>query len=201
MFGACKLLCCVEQNHLQLIGLALWMHGPSRRQISLVNIVVGLIGSDGILRSICLMGSTIAEDSTANNQSRAIIFIHRVYPTTRRFNFTANYPNGHGDAFHDWMRRYHPGELMMPVSHTLGGYQKDTSFVGALLVYMGHRFFVQFLHEELCSSSKENILQMNMFIILRATDMIAQLHIASIIFIAVVIPVRWLAGKTRAWPS
>jgi len=115
----------------------------SRRQISLVNIVVGLIGSDGILRSICLMGPIIAEDSD----------------------------------------------------------QKDTSFVGALLVYMGHRFFVQFLHEELCSSSKENILQMNMFIILRATDMIAQLHIASIIFITVVIPVRWLAGKTPAWPS
>jgi hypothetical protein len=45
----------------------------SRRQISLVNVVVGLIGSDGILRSICLLGSIIAEDSTADNQSRAII--------------------------------------------------------------------------------------------------------------------------------
>ncbi len=74
-------------------------------------------------------------------------------------------------------------------------------FEGALPVYMGCKFFVQWLHEELCSSSKENILQMNMFIILRATDMIAQLHIASIIFITVVIPVRWLAGKTPAWPS
>jgi hypothetical protein len=46
----------------------------SRRQISLVNVVVGLIGSDGIFRSICLLGSIIAEDSTAENQSRAIIF-------------------------------------------------------------------------------------------------------------------------------
>jgi hypothetical protein len=45
----------------------------SRRQISIVNVVVGLIGSDGILRSICLSGSIIAEDSTAENQSRAII--------------------------------------------------------------------------------------------------------------------------------
>ena len=45
----------------------------SRRQISLVNVVVGLIGSDGILKSICLSGSIIAEDSTADNQSRAII--------------------------------------------------------------------------------------------------------------------------------
>ncbi len=45
----------------------------SRRQISLVNVVAGLIGSDGILRSICLSGSIIAEDSTAENQSHAII--------------------------------------------------------------------------------------------------------------------------------
>ncbi len=43
----------------------------SSRQISLVNVVVGLIGSDGILRSICLSGSIIA--ATAENQSRAII--------------------------------------------------------------------------------------------------------------------------------
>jgi hypothetical protein len=115
----------------------------------------------------------------------------------KEFNFTANYPKGHGDAFHDWMRRYHPGELMMPVIRTLGGDRQDSSFEGALPVYMGRKFFVQFLHEELCSSLKENILQTNMFIILRATEMIAQLRIASIIFIAVVVPMRWLAGKTH----
>jgi len=115
----------------------------------------------------------------------------------KEFNFTANYPKGHGDAFHDWMRRFHPGELMMPVICTLGGDRQDSSFEGALPVYMGRNFFVQFLHEQLCSSSKENILQTNMFIILRATKMIAQLRIASIVFIAVVVPMRWLAGKTH----
>ena len=86
---------------------------------------------------------------------------------------------------------------MMPVIRSLGGDQQDTSFEGALPVYMGRRFFVPFLHEDLCSSSKENILQMNMFIILHATEMIAQLRIASIIFIAVVVPMHWLAGKTH----
>jgi hypothetical protein len=39
----------------------------------------------------------------------------------KEFNKTANYAKGNGDAFDDWMRRYHPGELMMPVIHTLGG--------------------------------------------------------------------------------
>ncbi len=86
---------------------------------------------------------------------------------------------------------------MMPVICTLGGDCQDSSFEGALLVYMGRKFFVQFLHKELCSSLNENILQTNMFIILRSTKMIAQLHIASIVFMAVVVPMRWLAGKTH----
>ncbi len=115
----------------------------------------------------------------------------------KEFNFTANYPKGHGDAFHDWMRRYHPGELMMPIIRTLGGDHQDSLFEGALPVYMGRKFFVQFLHEELCSSTNENILQTNMFIVLRSTKMIAQLRIASIVFMAVVVPMRWLAGKTH----
>ncbi len=83
----------------------------------------------------------------------------------------------------------------MPAICTLGGDCQDSSFEGALLVYMGRKFFVQFLHEGLCSSSKENILQTNIYIILRATKMIAQLQVASIVFIAVVVPMHWLAGK------
>jgi hypothetical protein len=62
---------------------------------------------------------------------------------------------------------------------------------------MGRTFLVQFLHEKLCANPKENLLQTNMFIILQATKMIAQLHTASIIFIAIVVPMRWLAGKTH----
>ncbi len=110
---------------------------------------------------------------------------------------SAYYPKGHGNAFHDWMRRYHPSKLMMPIILTLGGDRQDSSFECALPIYMGHEFFVHFLHKELCLSSKENILQTNMFIISRATEMIAQLHIASIVFMAVVVPIRWLAGNTH----
>jgi len=28
----------------------------------------------------------------------------------KEYNFTANYPKGHGDAFHDWLHKYHPGK-------------------------------------------------------------------------------------------
>ncbi len=39
----------------------------------MVNVIIELLGTDGKLKSICLSGSIIAEDSTAENQSRAII--------------------------------------------------------------------------------------------------------------------------------
>jgi hypothetical protein len=45
----------------------------SRRQISLVNVIIGILETNGKLKSICLLGSIIAEDSTAENQSHAII--------------------------------------------------------------------------------------------------------------------------------
>ena len=88
-------------------------------------------------------------------------------------------------------------KLMMPIIRTLGGDCQDSSFEGALPIYMGRIFFVQFLYKELCSILKENILQTNMFIILRATEMIAQLRIASIVFMAVVVPMPWPAERTH----
>jgi hypothetical protein len=62
----------------------------------------------------------------------------------KEFNFTANNPKGHGNAFQDWMRRYHPGKLMMPIIHTLGGDCHDSSFEGALPIYLGRKFFYSF---------------------------------------------------------
>jgi hypothetical protein len=38
-----------------------------------VNVIIGILDTNGKLKSICLSGSIIAEDSTAENQSRAII--------------------------------------------------------------------------------------------------------------------------------
>ena len=44
-----------------------------RRQKQLVNVVINIINESGHFKSICLSGSIIAEDSTAEEQSRAII--------------------------------------------------------------------------------------------------------------------------------
>ncbi len=44
-----------------------------RRQKQLVNVVINIINEAGDLKSICLFGLIIAEDSTTEEQSRAII--------------------------------------------------------------------------------------------------------------------------------
>jgi len=45
----------------------------SRRQTSIVNIVMGLLTKDDELRTVCLTGSLLCEDGTAESQSKAII--------------------------------------------------------------------------------------------------------------------------------
>jgi hypothetical protein len=44
-----------------------------RRQVSIVNVVISVITSDNELRTICMSGSIISKDGTADEQSRAII--------------------------------------------------------------------------------------------------------------------------------
>jgi hypothetical protein len=45
----------------------------SRHQVSIVNVVISIITSDNELRIICMSGSIISKDGTADEQSRAII--------------------------------------------------------------------------------------------------------------------------------
>ncbi len=45
----------------------------SRRQVSIVNVVISIITSDNELCTICMSGSIISKDGTADEQSRAII--------------------------------------------------------------------------------------------------------------------------------
>ena len=53
----------------------------------------------------------------------------------KEYNFSANYPKGHGDEFHDWLCRYFPGRCFLPAIHVCGGNRQDSAFEGPLLVY------------------------------------------------------------------
>ena len=45
----------------------------SRRQVSIVNVVISIISNDNELHTICMSGSIISKDGTADEQSHAII--------------------------------------------------------------------------------------------------------------------------------
>ena len=85
----------------------------------------------------------------------------------------------------------------MPIVRSLGGKRQDGSFEGALLVFMVHHYFVAILHHYLCCTDSDSILQPNLFITLSCVEVISELRVASIFFVAFIFPMHCLAGKTR----
>jgi hypothetical protein len=83
----------------------------------------------------------------------------------------------------------------LPPIRALGGNRQDAAFEGALPVYNGHGDMLIFTNK--CLLSSNNLLQCLLFIVLGSMEMIAQLRVASILHLAVVIPMRWLAGNTH----
>ncbi len=113
----------------------------------------------------------------------------------KEYNFSANYPKGHGDAFHNWLKRFHPSKRFLPTIRVCGGSRQDSAFEGAFPVYDSLDEMLAFTNE--CLLCGENILQRCLFLALGSMEVVAQLRVASILFLAVVVPMRWLAGNTH----
>ena len=103
---------------------------------------------------------------------------------------------GQGDMLCAWMETFCPGSLFLPIVRVLNGNRQDASFDGAFPLYVGRSHMVAFLNERLCAGVSENILQRNLFIILESSEMIAQLHLCSIFYLTIIVPMRWLASNT-----
>ena len=116
----------------------------------------------------------------------------------KEFGATANYAKGHGARFIAWMKRYHAGALLFPVLRVTAGSRQDSGTEGAIVAYMNRKYYIQFLFQELASKTKDHsILQKNLFIVLRSSEMIASFRLLSIIHVAIVLPHRWLAGNAH----
>ena len=113
----------------------------------------------------------------------------------KAFNGTANYKKGVGDRFVDQLAKKHPGKFLMPVVRVLGGNRQDAQFEASMPAYMNRPDYMEFLHEDLCTS--ENILLRKLFTILESVEMIAQLRLGSVFFLAIIVPTRWLAANTH----
>ena len=64
----------------------------------------------------------------------------------KEFSLPENYPKGHGDVFKHWMKKYHPGALLVPVARASGSRQ-DLSVEGATAVYWNIRYYVPFINQ------------------------------------------------------
>jgi hypothetical protein len=77
----------------------------------------------------------------------------------------------------------------------------STRFDDALEAYLGnyyqHRIIVEWLLYCIANPENDNILQRALFIQLTSVEIIAQLHVGAIMFMAVIVPMRWLAANTH----
>ena len=121
--------------------------------------------------------------------------IHRCID--KECNETANYAKGHGDERKIWLERNHPGLLNFPVTRTLGGDRQDVVFEACLGSYYMRPYHVKWLIYSMSTLDTENILQRSMFIQLTSREMISQLRVGAVFFMAVIVPMRWLAGNTH----
>ena len=58
----------------------------------------------------------------------------------KEFNFTENYPKGHGEMLMEWMRINHPDSYLMPTMIELGGYIQDICWGRATSVFINHGY-------------------------------------------------------------
>ena len=117
----------------------------------------------------------------------------------KEFSLSANYPKGHGALFAEFMLEYHPGALLLHVERASGSRQ-DICTEGSLPIFMNYEYYLEFLDMMLrrrTKDSKASILQKNLFVVLSSSEMIALTHLLSILHLSIVMPFRWLAGKTH----
>jgi len=117
----------------------------------------------------------------------------------KEFCLNANYAKGHGALFGSFMKEKHPGALLLHVERASGSRQ-DLCTEGALPFYMNYEYYLEFLDHMLrkkIKDDKASILQLNLFVALSSEEMIALIRLLSIIHLSIVVPFRWLAGKTH----
>jgi hypothetical protein len=67
-----------------------------------------------------------------------------IHAVDKEFSLSANYPKGHGKLFHEWIREYYPGVLLLHVERAARSRQ-DLCTEGSMAVYMNYPYYVEFL--------------------------------------------------------
>ena len=112
------------------------------------------------------------------------------------FGEQANYTKGKGSMYYDYMRRYHQGVYLFPVSRACGGARQDIGVEGAVPPIMNIPYFLEFLSWRM-SCGGDGILEKNLYMTLRSVEMVSLLRILSILHISLCLPLLVLLGLLR----
>ncbi len=128
---------------------------------------------------------------------------NKIRAVDKEFSLLANYPKGHGEIFLNWMRANHPGELLVHVERPTASRQ-DLCMEGCMAIYMNYPYYNEFCDTSLQKpkgTDKGSILQQNLFVALKTSELVALSPFLSILHVSVCIPCLWLAGKTNELAS
>ena len=118
----------------------------------------------------------------------------------REFSLCANYPKGHGQLFHQFMKKNHPGELLLHVERAESGGRQDVVSMASLAIYWNRNYCIEFLDYMMCIPRKtkdDSILVQNLFVVLSSLEMVAAARMWSIFHITIIMPLRWLSGNVH----
>ena len=112
------------------------------------------------------------------------------------FCLSANYPKGKGEDFAEYMKEKYESVLLFHVEGAQGS-RHDLSFMAAPAIYMNRWHCLTYaLYLLRIPKKQDNILLRNLIVIMTSVEMIAVSRLFSIMYISIILPMRWLAGKT-----
>ena len=104
----------------------------------------------------------------------------------KEFGHTFIYAKGHGTLFDKWMQTYHPTVHLYPIVRSCDSAKQNLGVESVPAVLMNLPFYLEFLNWWLSIGiGSDCILQRKLFTVLRSTEMVALLHVLSILHIAI----------------
>ena len=113
-------------------------------------------------------------------------------------NDTAHYANGHGIDCTNYISTHYPDVIKFPITRVIVGERQDVVWEACLGAYYLRKYRVKWLIYVMSSmDNSDNNLQRALFVHLTSREMIAQLRLGAVYYMAIVVPMRWLAGNTH----
>ena len=105
----------------------------------------------------------------------------------KEINDTCNDFKGHGEQCHVFFEKWFPGRLKIPITRVLGGARFDDIFEAYVGNFCKRPEIIKWAVYFLALPNNDNIMQREIFIILRSVQIIAQLRVGFIFFLYILV--------------